>query len=163
MCADLPEERTTLSRRKFFAGGIKAIAGLFALVLGVPLAGFFVSPALKKDEHDWVEISDTPRLKDGEPARITYHYARKDGWKIAEASKTAFVVRQAGGKLEAFSNRCTHLGCGVNWDAASRRFKCPCHGGAFDLSGKVLEGPPPEPLTRLLVKVEADRIFINEA
>jgi menaquinol-cytochrome c reductase iron-sulfur subunit len=163
MCADLSEEKTNLSRRKFFAGGIKALAGLFGLALGIPLAGFFVSPALKKDEHDWVEISDAQRLKEGEPARITYHYARKDGWKISEATKTAFVIKRAGGNVEAFSNRCTHLGCGVNWDSASRQFRCPCHGGAFDLQGKVVEGPPPEPLTRLLVKVEENKIFINEA
>jgi Rieske Fe-S protein len=41
---------------------------------------------------------------------------------------------------------CTHLGCQVRWDGADKKFHCPCHGGVYDPSGQVLEGPPPRPL-----------------
>lgn len=47
---------------------------------------------------------------------------------------------------------CTHLGCapryepgGGSYVSPDPQFFCPCHGGAFDLSGRVYSGtPPPE-------------------
>ncbi|MDR3177052.1 MAG: ubiquinol-cytochrome c reductase iron-sulfur subunit [Desulfovibrio sp.] len=157
------EEKHPSPRRRFLANGIKALAGLFGLGLGIPLAGFFLSPALKKSRADWIEIADLGQLRQGEPSKITYRYVRKDGWRMSEARRMAFVVRQDDGKLVALTNRCTHLGCGVDWNSATQRFTCPCHGGAFDAQGRVLEGPPPEPLAQLAVKVEADKIFIRDA
>ena len=49
---------------------------------------------------------------------------------------------------------CTHLGCTPRYEPAGGsfvspdpQFFCPCHGGAFDLSGRVFSGtPPPENL-----------------
>jgi menaquinol-cytochrome c reductase iron-sulfur subunit len=158
-----PEARNTLPRRRFFINGIKAIAGLFGLGLGIPLAGFFLSPALKREPQNWIAIADVSQLRDGEPTKITYRYKRKDGWKMSETRRMAFVLKQADGGLLALTNRCTHLGCGVDWNSATQQFKCPCHGGTFDAQGRVLEGPPPQPLARLLVKVEADKIFIQDA
>jgi Rieske Fe-S protein len=160
---DSPEKVKTLPRRKFFVNGIKAIAGLFAFGLGIPFVGFFISPVLKRDEQKWIEISDVTQIQDGDPTRITYQYARKDGWQTSETRKTVFVVKQPDGKVTVLANKCTHLGCGVSWDSAAKQFKCPCHGGVFDALGNVVEGPPPKPLTRLMVKVEANKIFINEA
>jgi Rieske Fe-S protein len=158
-----PAEEKTLPRRKFFANGIKAIAGLFGLGLGIPLAGFFLSPALKEDRRDWLEIADVGQLRAGEPTKITYRYARKDGWRMSEARRMAFIVRGDDGNLLALTGRCTHLGCGVDWNSATQQFKCPCHGGAFDAQGRVLEGPPPKPLAQLKIKIEADKIFIQDA
>jgi Rieske Fe-S protein len=143
--------------------GIIAIAGLFGLGLGIPLAGFFLSPALKKSLPDWLEIADLGQLRQGEPTKITYRYVRKDGWRMAETRRMTFVLRQDDGNIVALTNRCTHLGCGVDWNSATQRFTCPCHGGAFDAQGRVLEGPPPKPLARLAVKVEGNKIFIQDA
>ncbi|MDR2076790.1 MAG: Rieske (2Fe-2S) protein [Desulfovibrio sp.] len=159
----LPGAKNTLRRRAFFVTGIKALAGLFGLGLGIPLAGFFLSPALKKGRQEWISIAEVTQLRDGEPTKITYRYARKDGWRMSETRRMAFVLKQADGGVMALTNRCTHLGCGVDWNSVTQRFTCPCHGGAFDAQGRVLEGPPPKPLARLPVKVEADTIFIQDA
>src|SRR5262245_8377844 len=43
---------------------------------------------------------------------------------------------------------CTHLGCSPNWLAAENKFKCPCHGSGFYMSGMNFEGPAPRPLAR---------------
>src|SRR5262245_32614974 len=44
----------------------------------------------------------------------------------------AILVRLPGGELRAFSQRCTHLGCVVFWEAGDRQLVCPCHDGVFD-------------------------------
>lgn len=57
------------------------------------------------------------------------------------------VVRGAAGEIEALSLSCTHLGCRVT--ATEDGFSCPCHGSAFDRSGRVVRGPAKLPLHRL--------------
>jgi Rieske Fe-S protein len=58
-----------------------------------------------------------------------------------------YLIR-AGEEAYAFSAKCTHLGCRFNYDPISRRFRCPCHGSVFDLSGKRLAGPAEKDLER---------------
>ncbi|MCL1916524.1 MAG: Rieske (2Fe-2S) protein [Desulfovibrionaceae bacterium] len=160
----LCEEQRDRSRRGFLAGGIKAVAALFGLGLGVPLLGFFLSPARRGEKHeDWIPLIELTELKDSRPTKVTYQYERKDGWTTAATRKMVFVVQNGDGAFTVISNRCSHLGCGVDWDATANQFRCPCHGGVFDLQGRVLEGPPPRPLTRLVSKVEDGSIFIREA
>src|SRR4029079_7582480 len=38
---------------------------------------------------------------------------------------------------------CTHLGCTPNYLSAESKFKCPCHGSGFRLTGLNLQGPAP--------------------
>lgn len=160
---DLPETDQKIPRRAFFTTTIKAITGIFGLGLGIPLVGFFISPVLKKEEHAWIDVTDYSALKEGEPAKVTYMYERKDGWMTSEMRKTVFVMKQPGGDVTVWSNKCTHLGCAVDFSTSSNQFTCPCHGGIFDVQGNVVEGPPPKPLTRLEAKVEDNRVFIKEA
>jgi nitrite reductase/ring-hydroxylating ferredoxin subunit len=62
------------------------------------------------------------------------------------------LVRQPDGKLAAYSQKCTHLSCAVVYSAANNRLECPCHEGYFSIeSGRVLQGPPPRPLPKILV------------
>jgi glycine/D-amino acid oxidase-like deaminating enzyme/nitrite reductase/ring-hydroxylating ferredoxin subunit len=58
------------------------------------------------------------------------------------------VYRDSAGVAHAVSNRCTHLGCLLRFNAAERSWDCPCHGGRFDVEGGVLEGPAVLPLER---------------
>jgi cytochrome b6-f complex iron-sulfur subunit len=67
-------------------------------------------------------------------------------------SVTAFVrgkfylCRLKDGGFLAVSRKCTHLGCTVPWVDTEKRFVCPCHGSAFDISGEVLSPPAPRAL-----------------
>ena len=72
-----------------------------------------------------------------------------------------FIRRDADGSLTAFSAICTHLGCLVNFNNVKREFICPCHGGRYDMDGKVIAGPPPAPLAKLPVKVEGGNVMVG--
>ncbi|KMP10642.1 hypothetical protein UR09_05635 [Candidatus Nitromaritima sp. SCGC AAA799-A02] len=68
------------------------------------------------------------------------------------------IVVNADQGVVAFDAACTHLGCIVKWVSDQQIFFCPCHAGKFDQSGKVLSGPPPEPLHPIKVEVIDDNI-----
>lgn len=71
------------------------------------------------------------------------------------------IVRTAEGELRAFSARCTHLNCTVQYDTDARQIVCACHGGVFDLNGKNIAGPPPKPLVTYSVNVRGDEIVVS--
>ena len=89
-------------------------------------------------------------------------YARPDGYRTEQRRERIFVVRDARG-LAALSSTCTHLGCSVRWDAASRLFRCPCHGGTYHPDGAVAGGPPPAPLARLPIEIRAGQVWVRPA
>lgn len=64
------------------------------------------------------------------------------------------IYRDPSGALHCVSPVCTHLGCGVRWNAAENTWDCPCHGSRFDTDGSVLTGPATEPLHQVLVDDE---------
>jgi cytochrome b6-f complex iron-sulfur subunit len=79
---------------------------------------------------------------------------------FAPGSVTAFqagrfyLVRLDNGAFLAVDRTCTHLGCTVPWVAEQRRFACPCHASAFDITGAVLSPPAPRPLDLHPVRIE---------
>src|SRR6185295_15190698 len=59
---------------------------------------------------------------------------------------------------------CTHLGCTPNYLPAENKFKCPCHGSGYRLSGINFEGPTPRPLERARVTLADDgQILIDKS
>jgi cytochrome b6-f complex iron-sulfur subunit len=58
--------------------------------------------------------------------------------------------------LYALSTVCTHLGCTPNWLEGEQKFKCPCHGSGFYITGINFEGPAPRPLERVGLRVAED-------
>jgi cytochrome b6-f complex iron-sulfur subunit len=58
--------------------------------------------------------------------------------------------------IYALSSVCTHLGCTPNWLDAEQKFKCPCHGSGFYMTGINFEGPAPRPLERHAISVAPD-------
>lgn len=64
------------------------------------------------------------------------------------------------GTVMAFSAVCTHQGCAVKPDGAE--LHCPCHDSIYDAAtGEVKSGPAPEPLAKVAVKVDGDRIVAS--
>lgn len=63
----------------------------------------------------------------------------------------AAVYRNEHGELHACAAACTHLGCIVHWNNSEKTWDCPCHGGRFEATGKVVNGPPTKDLPTLPV------------
>ncbi|RYF22204.1 MAG: FAD-dependent oxidoreductase [Flavobacteriales bacterium] len=65
-----------------------------------------------------------------------------DGEKLA-------VYKDKAGKITALNPVCTHAKCIVNFNSEEKSWDCPCHGGRFDLCGKVITGPPRQDLEQV--------------
>lgn len=71
-------------------------------------------------------------------------------------SDQAVLVRGREGEYLAFSRKCAHLGCSVEFDAARNCLACPCHRGTYDArTGYVMYGPPPRPLDQIILQMRA--------
>jgi len=66
-----------------------------------------------------------------------------------------WIIRNTEG-FYALISVCTHLGCTPNWLATENKFKCPCHGSGFYMSGINFEGPAPRPLERAAISLADD-------
>ena len=56
----------------------------------------------------------------------------------------------------ALASVCTHLGCTPNGLDGEQKFKCPCHGSGFYMTGINFEGPAPRPLERMGLRIAED-------
>lgn len=147
-------------RRSFIRWAIGGIAGLIGAGLLIPLAGYVISPALKRRQTSWADVGSVDALQAGQPQELEFSSTVKDGWRTVAAKKVIWAVKQSGGNIVTFSPLCPHLGCGFRWDFDEKKFKCPCHGSIYDVTGKVLGGPAPRPLDVLPSKVENGHLFV---
>ena len=142
------------SRRSF----LQSATGLVGLGVGLCLTGILgvsaVSPTLKKQPSQWVSAGSEDRYAIGSITTVMIHYERKQAFHTEQVSVPVLIRRDSEKDFVCFSSSCPHLGCAVSWDRPTSRFKCACHGGAFDRDGNVVAGPPPGPLPRLPWKLE---------
>lgn len=124
-------------------GGLTALLGAFAL-----------RPGGASTAGRWVRAGSTADLKPDEPVPRVLSVPRVDGWYRERARQTVFLVWDGRDTVRAISATCTHLGCQVQWNAADKKFKCPCHGGVFAADGSVESGPPPRALDVVEARID---------
>jgi Rieske Fe-S protein len=72
----------------------------------------------------------------------------------------AILLRIGDREVVAFSQKCTHLGCVVYFEADQDRWHCPCHEGNFATrTWAVIAGPPPRALGQIEVEIRDDTIW----
>ena len=76
---------------------------------------------------------------------------------------TKVSVANVGGKLYAFDDTCTHMGCSLaKGHLDDTTVTCPCHGSQFDVtSGEVLRGPAQRPVRSRLVQIENEGLLVE--
>ena len=76
------------------------------------------------------------------------------------AATPCLLVHREAGRYVAFAQGCTHLGCPVVYERGQDRLECPCHAGFFSAAdGRVLAGPPPRPLPRVVLETRGGELW----
>jgi len=96
--------------------------------------------------HPPVKIEGAERLVPG--SFLYFSYPR--------ANDPAVLLRGQDGEYLAYSRKCAHLGCSVDYDRGGRCLMCPCHRSAYDArTGYVVFGPPKRPLDQIVLQLRA--------
>jgi menaquinol-cytochrome c reductase iron-sulfur subunit len=146
-----------MQRRSFLEWTIHGLGAMLAAVIGVPAAAFLIDarnrPACASGMRSVARLSE---LQVGKPKEIVIRETRRDAWNLHpdDIVGRIWLVRKPNDEVLAFTTICPHLGCSVNVSEAG--FVCPCHGGAFDGTGKRIEptqgsNPAPRDLDALPV------------
>jgi menaquinol-cytochrome c reductase iron-sulfur subunit len=149
-----------VNRRRFLSRITNGIMGIIGAILGVIGGGAILSSTARKQD-DWTPASSLLDLPDNQPTPVTLTVSRLDGFREVIQRKTIFLVKTQDAQVAAIDSTCTHLGCLVAWDAEAQVFRCPCHGGIYDRTGAVKDGPPPMPLSKIATRIDGERVLVQ--
>jgi arsenite oxidase small subunit len=145
-----------LTRRGFLkisgvAAGTGAVAGL-----GLPHAAEAADVGRATLPYPATHIAKARGFKTNVP--VNFHYP--DAASPCVAIKMGAPVPGGVGPdrdIVAYSVLCTHMGCQVAYDAATREFKCPCHFSMFDAekAGQMITGQATETLPQIVLEYSA--------
>ena len=136
------------ARRGFLVRVILAVQAAIGSTLVYVLGRTIVGPSFAAHTPRWLDAAPLDELSDSGPTPVTLRIARQDGYRQVVDRRVVYLSRDGNGVV-ALDSTCTHLGCRTRFDAEAMHFVCPCHGGAYDVDGQVVAGPPPAPLRRL--------------
>jgi menaquinol-cytochrome c reductase iron-sulfur subunit len=156
----MPINTGDVTRRRFLSRITNGIMSVIGAILGVIGGGAILSSTARKQD-DWTPASSLLDLPDNQPTPVTLTVSRLDGFREVIQRKTIFLVKTADAQVAAIDSTCTHLGCLVAWDAEAQVFRCPCHGGIYDRSGAVKDGPPPMPLSKIATRIDGERVLVQ--
>ena len=139
------EEAENVDRRRLLNWFLGTSFGALVASIVYPVARYITPPRVPEATANEVEAGEAndPEL-------------REKGFKIVRfGADPVILVRAADERFYAFSATCTHLDCIVGFQKEQNRMWCNCHGGAYDLTGRNVAGPPPRPLTPYKVNLVA--------
>lgn len=149
-----------VTRRGFFGKVIAVISGFIAICLTIPILGYTILPAFRKEEESWTEVGPLDKIAVNQPKEFEVTRSLSSGWMKTNSVQSIWAFRKPEGEVVVFSPICTHLGCGYHWEEHDNKFICPCHNSVYDMNGKVLDGPAPRPLDTLPTQIKNDRLYI---
>lgn len=139
---DVPDQQHT-TRRVFCGGLFLTSAGL---LLAAPTATKGSSAQNSLVAYPARKIEGAELMLPG--SSLYFNYPTRND--------PAVLLRFSESEYRAYSRRCSHAGCSVEFDAPSRCLMCPCHRGAYDARmGNVMLGPPQRPLDEITLQVRA--------
>ena len=108
-------------------------------------AGTFIEETLNMATQyaDWVSKADIHESSE---------LGKDEGAILGKGLSKYAVYRDEQNYVHAYSAKCPHLGCVVQWNAAEKSFDCPCHGSRFTKEGVVINGPAITDLKKIDIK-----------
>lgn len=151
------------SRRVFLFKLSLLLNGAVGAILAVPILGYLLGPALKKNstEDSWINLGPLGDFPEGETRLVNFRNPVTTPWDGQTGDIPCWVRRVSGDNFQVFAINCAHLGCPVRWFAQSRLFLCPCHGGAYYEDGSRASGPPERGLFVYPFKIDAGSLMIS--
>jgi cytochrome b6-f complex iron-sulfur subunit len=143
------EAPAEVSRRSFLTI-LWTVLGLAAIAEFLWLAFSFLWPAKTGGEDHAKTVVPAGSLASLEPGTVT-----------AFQKGEFYLVRLEDGGLLALSCKCTHLGCTVPWVEKEKKFLCPCHASAFDITGKVISSPATRALDTFPVAIDNNIVKVD--
>ncbi len=148
---ELTKDRTAEEpgRRSFFGSLFKSVIALWGLGFFGVVLSYIKPPTGRRAESNVKRAGSLAQLEVG-------------GATLVQDPRQPFwVIRPSKDQLIALTATCTHLRCVLQWNKEQGRLVCPCHAGAFDLNGNVVDGPPPRPLRSLPINTRGDTIYVK--
>jgi cytochrome b6-f complex iron-sulfur subunit len=131
----------------------RSFLGLIASAFGLTALGSFAYPLIRYLAPPKAKLQgDRQSFKKADIG---------DAKEIVFQQTPSIIINRPGKGYIAISRVCTHLGCLLEYDKEKKSLICPCHAGVFDLEGRVVSGPPPEPLLTFPLRVEGEEITIG--
>jgi Rieske Fe-S protein len=138
------------TRRRMMAGLVAGLGVLTAGAAGAPLMGFLLPPKGMLADRSLV------------PAGARDEIGELSARLVTVLGKPVLLVRLEHGRFFALSAVCTHMDiCQLEWKPERRQLVCPCHGGAFDVHGNVVHGPPSIPLKSFPVEEIRGELYVR--
>jgi Rieske Fe-S protein len=179
--ARIAETPRTYGRSAFLELSTLGLGGLIGALVTLPALGFMTLPAFLKQKSSARDVGPISDFPEGEFVVTTFMTNPAQG-KVSR--QTAFIRNNGllDGKpsFTIISNHCAHLGCPVQPNTAvptkSKQlndvtlialptppsgFSCPCHGGAYDIEGNRIAGPPVRALNRFAFSVRNGHLFLE--
>lgn len=169
--SDEEELAARYPRNKFLELTTLGLGGVITGIVSLPIVGFAILPAFTGQEIDSVDLGPTDNFPENQWIEATFLLDPTQG----EVSRRTSFVRYNGvfedkPSYTIISNRCVHLGCPVQASGPRNEaeketvqteqaeltltpvlpanFSCPCHGGAYDIEGNRIAGPPVRAMDR---------------
>jgi nitrite reductase/ring-hydroxylating ferredoxin subunit len=137
-----------ISRRELLNFAVYASGALFAATAVIAGIGFIRRGSTAAPKAI-ARASDVPRGQ-----AVYFHYPSD------ALGDEAMLVHLPNGQFVAYNQTCTHLSCGVFYQADEQRLYCPCHEGVFNPdTGEPVAGPPQRRLTRITLRQQDGTIY----
>ena len=167
--ADEEDGAPRYERSRFLEGATIGIGAAIGAIVTLPVLGFAVAPAFVGQDYPDVDLGSLDNYPEGQWLIATFTSAPIDG---SVSRRTAFVrnngLKDGVPSFSILSNRCVHLGCPTQPQGPPGEprkvetsalpveltptqpsgYGCPCHGGAYDVEGNRVAGPPVRALDR---------------
>ncbi len=144
------------TRRGFLSWAAVGWISFVAAFLGLGgLTQRFMAPNVSSEPPSKFKAGFPDAFEEG---KVTDRFKDQNAWVVKLRDDKGRTM------MYALSTTCTHLGCTPNWLEREEKFKCPCHGSGFYITGINFEGPAPRPLERWAISVAEDgQILVDKS
>jgi arsenite oxidase small subunit len=142
-------------RQALAAGGVAVVGGGAAAVI-IATSGDGDEGEEGFPRHTIAAVGD---LNPNEPVAFDYPLEGQQSILVDLGEEVPGGVGDSGG-IVAYSIRCQHMGCPVQFVADGAYLLCPCHQSKYDPAreGNVIQGVAQAPLPRIQLEIDGDDV-----